>query len=123
MRIGNLEYRKCTYLCEPPEHIRWEICKWEPNKYYGHESEYIKDGEWYHPNVENYKYIRIHRDCFKSPETSYQIASWKWNDHEDCYDFEFCGDRPLNLTDEEWMDFKALINVGFRRLNPYWYDE
>ena len=49
MRIDNLEFRKSSYLGEPPEHIGWEICQYQPNGYYGRESEFIKDGEFYHP--------------------------------------------------------------------------
>ena len=123
MRIGNLEFRKCSYLCEPPEHVGWEICKWEPNSYYGRESEFIKDGEYFKPNDEHYSFVSIHKDCFKNPECSYTVASWHWDMHEDCYDFEFCGDRPIsNLTEEEWITFRRLIDFGFKQLNPWCYE-
>lgn len=118
MRIGNLEFRKSSYLGTPPEHIGYSICKWEPNRYYGREPEFIKEGDYYHPKNEDYKFINIHKDCFKSPETSYVIAIWDWNNHEECYDLVFCGDRPIkNLTDEEWLIFRKLLDKGFEQLN------
>lgn len=122
MRKGNLEFTESSYLCDPPEHIGYSIVKWEPNNYYGRESEFIKDGEVYHPNNEHYKFISIHQSCFKSPETSYVVASWYWNNYEDCYDLSFVGDRPLNLTSEEWVTFKELLEYGFKQINPWWYE-
>lgn len=123
MRKDNLEYRICSYLGNPPEHIGWEICKWEPNNYYGRESDFIKDGDYYHPNSKNYNFVHIHKDCFKHPESSYTIASWYWDDHEGCYDLEFCGNRPMLLSDKEWQTFRELLDYGFRQLNPSWYEE
>lgn len=124
MRKDNLEYRTCSYLGNPPEHIGWEICKWEPNNYYGRESDFIKDGDYYHPNSKNYNFVHvIHKDCFKHPESSYTIASWHWDDHEGCYDLEFCGNRPMLLSDKEWQTFRELLDYGFRQLNPSWYEE
>lgn len=123
MRKGNLEFTKSSYFREPPEHIGYSIIKWEPNNYYGRESEFIKDGEFYHPNDEHYEFVHIHRSCFKSPETSYAIASWDWNEHEECYDLSFVGDRPLNLTSEEWTIFRELLEYGFKQLNPWWYED
>lgn len=122
MRIDALEFRKCSYLGEEPKYIGWEICKWEPNPYYKRESEFIEDGEFYHPNDKHYKFVSIHRDCFKHPETSYTIASWDWDKHEDCYELKFCGDRPLNLSNEEWLTFRKLLEHGFKQLNPWWYE-
>lgn len=123
MRIDNLEYRKCSYLGPEPEHCGWEICKWEPNDYYGKESEFTKDGEFYRPNNEHYDFMKIHKDCFKRPEISYTIASWEWNDHESCYELEFIGDRPLNLDLESWKTFKSLLEYGFHQLNSWWYEK
>lgn len=121
MRIGNLELRKSSYIGTPPEHIGWDICKWKPNQYYGRESEFIKDGDYYHPNTESYKFVSIYKSCFKYPESCYVIASWRWDG--DCYILEFCGDRPIGLTDEEWITFKELLDKGFRQLNPWWYED
>lgn len=123
MRLDNLEFRKCSYIGKAPEHIGWEICKWKPNNYYGRESEFIRDGDFYHPNDEHYDFVSIHKDCFKHPETSYTIASWSWNNRDECYDLFFCGDRPLQLTKEEWATFKRMLEYGFKQLNPTWYEE
>lgn len=116
MRKGNLEFRKCSYLGEPPEHIGWEICQWAPNSYYGRESEFIKDGEFYRPNDDKFNFVRIHKNCFKNPEVSWQIASFDYNDHEGCYEFSFCGDRPLS-KDIDWELFKEFVQYGFNKLN------
>jgi len=116
MRINNLEFRTCSYLFEPPEHIGYEICKWEPNPYYKKESEFIEDGDYYRPNDTKYSFVSISKDCFKNPETCYQIASWDWC-IEEYYIFSFCSDRPLKLTDSEWEDFIKLIKYGFKQLD------
>lgn len=121
-RIGNLKFRQTSYLSEPPEHIGYEICKFEPNNYYGRESEFIKDGEYYRPDDKHYDFVKIHKSCFESPEISYTIASWKWNKHDNCYDLSFCGDRPLYLNNEEWKIFKHLLTYGFHKLNPNFYE-
>lgn len=124
MRLGNLEFRTSSYIGNPPEHIGWEICKWEPNEYYGKESKFIKDGEYYHPNDEHYNFVSIHKSCFKHPETAYTIAHWSYQEKDESYEFEFIGDRPICcLTDKEWITFKKLISYGFKQLNPYWYEE
>lgn len=120
MRIDTLEFRKCSYLGEEPEHCGGEICKWEPNPYYGKESEFMKDGEYYHPNTGNYRYVSIHQSCFKHPERCCSIATWNWDNHEDCYKLQFVGDRPINLlTEEEWSIFRELVRYGFRELNNW----
>lgn len=123
MRIGNLEFRKSSYLGEEPEHCGYLVYKWYPNEYYGRETEFIKDGDWYRPNNEHYNFIKIDKDCFKHPESCYTIAHWNWNDREGCYDFEFVGDRPIDLTISEWNDFKTLITHGFHELNPRDYED
>lgn len=123
MRIDNLEFRQCSYLWDPPEHISWEICKWEPNNYYQREKDFILDGEFYHPKSDNYQFVSIHKDCFKYPETSYSIVHWVYNNSDDCYELKFIGDRPLNLSAEEWSNFKQLLEYGFKQLNPRWYED
>lgn len=116
MRINNLEFKQCSYIGDPPEHIGYEICLWQPNPYYGRESEFVKDGKYYRPNTDNYSFISIHESCFKYPETNIQIASWYWNDNEEVYDFEFCGNRPVEYL-VNWEDFEKLVRYGFEFLN------
>lgn len=115
MRINNLEFRKSSYIGNPPEHIGWEICLWESNVYYGHESDFIKKDNYYY--CEDKPWWKIHEDCFKHPESCFTIASWDYKDG--CYEFSFVGDRPIRYleTDEDWNDFRTLIKLGFSKLN------
>lgn len=118
-RIGNLEFSPATYLLpkeEWPKHPAWHIDYWYPNAYYGRESEFEKDKDWYIDNRFGIK-CRIHKDCFKSPECCMAIAAFEYNEHEECYEFEFVGDRPLNITKEEKEIFWDLIKYGFEQLN------
>lgn len=121
MRIDTLEYAPCTYIGTPPEHIDYEIRRIVPNTYYGRESEFIKDGDYYKPK--EYSWCRIHKDCFKNPETKYTIGTWRYDEHEEWYEFQFCGDRPIDLTDSEWINFKHILKYGYRQLNPERYEE
>lgn len=114
-RIKNLEFREASYLCKPPDHIGYHIDKWEPNGYYQRESKFTKvDSDFYcypdHPNC------KVHKNCFKYPETSYAIASFRYNEHEGCYELEFVGDRPMNLNEEERKIFWKLLEYGFNYL-------
>ena len=118
-RIGDLEFRKATYLCDEPENPSYHINCYLSNDYYGKEGEFIKiDNEFYiNPKYPNYK---IHKNCFKNPEISLAIASFVYC--KDCYKFEYIGDRPLthiNIHNERI--FKELIEYGFKQLNSSWY--
>lgn len=114
-RLGNLELRKASYICEEPKHPSYHINKWEPNKHYKQERKYIKDGEFYRPKNSEYNY-RIHKNCFKNPETCYSIASFD-RDKEGFYELRFICDRPLNLNEEEKEIFWKLISIGDDILN------
>ena len=49
-RIENLEFSPASYLLPKekwPENPSWHIDYWYPNGYYGRESEFIKEGDWY----------------------------------------------------------------------------
>ena len=125
-RIGNLEFRKASYLCgeeDLPKHIGYDINKWVPNSYYGKESDFIKDSEFYRPNSEHYSFCRIHKDCFTHPEYCYSISRFYWDNSEGCYEFEFIGNRPTQLIEEERKVFWELVDYGFKQLNPWWYEE
>lgn len=113
-RINNLEFGTATYIMETPKDPDYEICRWVPNQYYGREKNFIKDGDYYiYPKFPN---CRVHKDCFKYPETRYTIAFFRKREDED-YEFEFLGDRPLDMTTEELPDFWELIKYGFEVLN------
>lgn len=117
LRIQNLEFREASYLGEKPKHPSWNIYKWEPNGYYGNEHLYIKDGDYYKYKEPEYGNCRIHKNCFKNKETRYSIASFYWDDHEECFNFEFTENRPLSLTPKEKAVFWQLIEYGFKVLN------
>jgi hypothetical protein len=114
IRLGNLELRKAVYICKEPKYPSYHIDKWEPNKYYKQEREYIKDGDYYRPK-DSYKY-RIHKNCFKNPETCYSVASFH-RDKEGFYELRFICDRPLNLSKEEREIFWKLVSIGNDILN------
>ena len=116
MRKGNLEFRKCSYIGAPPNPISYEICVWQPNMYYGKEQDYIKKNNYYIPKDSIDKYFKIHKDCFKNPETCYQIGIFRYDKHDDMYEFSFCGDRPLDSI-VDWNIFRELIEYGFNKLN------
>lgn len=114
-KIQNLELREASYLGEKPEHPSWHIDRWQPNTYYGKEHLFIKDGDYYkYPDND---YCSIHKSCFKHPETCYSIAAFTWDSHEECFNFEFIEDRPLDLSEEEKKIFWELIDYGFKMLN------
>lgn len=115
-RIGNLEIRQATYLLPTPlENPAYHIDYWYPNGYYGRENEFIKEGDWYvYPDNHH---SRVHKDCFKYPQSCMAIASFTYNKREGYYEFEFVGDRPLQITLEEREIFWKLIEYGFKELN------
>lgn len=118
-RIDNLQLRKATYLGKEPEHVSYHIEKWEPNRYYGNEDKFIIDGNYYRYPDNEYGFVRIHKSCFRHPETCYSIASFDWDDHEGIYELRFVGDRPLDLSKEEREVFWQLIELGEEVLNKH----
>lgn len=114
-RIGNLMFRKATYLGEEPEFPSWHIDFFYPNPYYGKESEYTKEGDFYVDINSPYR-IRRHKSCFKHKESCYSIASFT-RDKEGFYELSFIGDRPLNLNEEEMKTFWKLVKYGYNELN------
>lgn len=124
-RIGDLEFRVATYLLpksEYPEHPSYHIDLWYPNNYYGHDEEYPED-----PRDSSFRidpeipYCRIHKECFKHPESCFAIASFDW-DKEGYYEVHFIGDRPLEYlnTVEKREQFWDLLKYGdevLRKIN------
>lgn len=115
-RIGNLEFRPASYLLPKnkwPENPAWHIDYWYPNIYYGRESEFIKDGDWYlYPDN---KMCRVHKDCFKNKQSCMAIALFYYNDGT--YNIEFVGNRPLSLSKEEKEILWELLDYGYNQLN------
>jgi len=99
-----------SHLNGPPFAF-FEIVKYEPNPYYGKEEEYDFNGEYYRPKNNNY--FEIHKSCFKNPENSYLLASWKdIDDDELSPDLQFVNSRPFNLDEEEQTSFWELAKLG-----------
>lgn len=121
-RIGNLEFMKASYLEKKPEIIDYHIVRWFINDKYGKEKDYVKLNNEFYCLPNNTK-IRIHKSCFKYKEFNVAIAVFRYNVIKECYDFEYIGDRPLNLTKAEIQCFLELIKHGFHVLNPTWYKE
>lgn len=117
-RIGNLMFRKAIYLGNEPDIPDWDIDYYYPNIYYGKEKDFIKDDRspdfYLYPNSHN---ARIHKDCFKHKEACFTIACFVYDKHEGFYNVKFIGDRPMNLTEEEWMTFRKLLKYGNEVLN------
>ena len=119
-RIKNLEFRRATYLLPEdqwPENPSYHIDYWYPNPYYGHDDDYPEDPS--SPSFRlypTYPNCRVHKDCFKNPESCFAIASFDY-DKEGYYELHFIGDRPLDLTKEERETFWEIIEYGDKVLN------
>ena len=48
------------------------------------------------------------------------MGTFRYDYQKECYNFEFIGDRPLQL--DTWDNFKELVKYGFEQLNPKWYE-
>ena len=128
-RIGSLEFKPASYLLPKnkwPKHPAWSIDMWIPNFYYGRDNEYPED-----PNDNSYRlYLkypnhRIHKSCFKHPETCFTLASFEYNEHEEFYGLQFCGDRPIEYlnTPDKRNIFWELLEYGNEQLNIKKEDE
>ena len=114
-RIGNLMFRKATYLGEEPEFPSWHIDFFYPNPNYGKESEYTKKGDYYVTKNTEFP-IRYHKSCFNHKESCYSIASFR-RGKEGFYELSFIGDRPLSLNEKDMKDFWELVKYGYHKLN------
>ena len=114
-RIGNLMFRKATYLGEEPEFPSWHIDFLYPNPRYGKEKDYIKKGDYY-ISKDTACPIHYHKNCFKYKESCYSIASFIRN-KEGYYEIQFIADRPLELAENNIKDFWELIKYGYKELN------
>ena len=125
-RVGNLSISVATYLCEAPEHPSYHINMWYPNGYYGREDEYEyhEDGEYYTKKDDTFGYVRISKDCFSHPESSFAIASFN-SDKEGYYELSYIGSRPIEYlkTEEEIRNFRELVKYGNEKLNGKSYEQ
>ena len=116
LRIGNLMFRKATYLSKEPEFPSWHIDFLYPNPYYGKEKEYVKEGDYYVKDATNPFHIRYHKSCFKHKESCYSVASFN-RDKEGFYELSFIEDRPLSLNGKDLDDLWKIIKYGSKELN------
>lgn len=106
-RIGNISARPMV----DDERYSYEILYHYPNPYYKREGEYIPiEGEDYyqHPEV---SFARIHKGCFKNPESCYVVAFI--TNHEDEPDVRSVGLRPWELSETDEQDFKEILKYVF----------
>ena len=122
-RIGDLEFRPSSYLLPKdkwPKNPSYDIALWYPNNYYGRDNEFPEDpldnSFRTDPKYSNY---RIHKSCFKHPETCFTIASFDYDEHEGFYELHFCLDRPIEYlnTVEKRDAFWELLYYGNEQLN------
>lgn len=122
-RIENLEIRQASYLLPKdkwPKNPSYDIVLWYPNKYYGRENEFPEDKlDSSFRTDPKYWNHRIHKSCFKHPESCFVIASFVYDEHEWCYELHFCLDRPIEYLDspEKREIFWELIKYGDKCLN------
>jgi len=122
-RIENLEFRPSSYLLPKskwPRNPSYDIILWYPNPYYGRDEEFPEDplDNSFRLSPE-YPQHRIHKSCFKNPESCFTIASFDYDEHENFYELHFCLDRPIEYlnTVEKRKTFWELLNYGNEQLN------
>ncbi len=99
-----------------PAFSYFEICKYEPNPYYGKLQEYISNG-WelsFGGDFLEKERTSISMSFFEDmPETKYMLASWENLDHDECTpDLRLVGNRVFELTPAEQMTFLQLASIG-----------
>lgn len=127
-RINNLEItnfykNKSTGEITPRQSLisdkfdYYEIIKWDKNPFYKTEHLYDESplGEFYIKRNSPIN-CKIDKSCFKSYETCYTLASFTNVYNDDSLKLESCGDRPFILDDEEYLNFKYLVNKGFEEI-------
>ena len=124
-RIKDLEFRPASYLLPEdkwPENPSYDINLWYPNLYYGRDDEFPEDpSDSSYRTDPKYQNHRIHKSCFKYPESCFTIASFDYDSHENFYELHFCLDRPIEYlnTPEKREIFWELIKYGDAHLNVY----
>lgn len=122
-RIGDLEFRPSSYLLPKdrwPKNPSYDIALWYPNNYYGRDNEFPEDPlDNSFRTDPKYSNHRIHKSCFKHPETCFTIASFDYDEHEGFYELHFCLDRPIEYlnTVEKRDAFWELLYYGNEQLN------
>lgn len=118
IRIDNFAFEPSTFG-EGEKEGHYSVVKYQPNKYYGKESEYEWEGEW----AKKSEYGRIHKSCFENPEWGYAIASIVFNK----YNYKitlYNEDGFLNLSNLEVLQFRDMLKIGIEAyLKPEEYDQ
>lgn len=123
-RQGNIELR-LTHTYGKESKIYYEIIKWYPNEYFGHEDDYIWDDsvQMYKRANIDYPYY-IHPNCFKKPETCYSIATLvPHHKFEDEHDIKSVGSRVVNLNEQDLKDYLDVVRYSFEHYNELYDSE
>jgi len=109
-RIGNIEIRE---LGENKTYSH-EVVFWYPNKYYGHEDDYIRMGDFFKKPGESGWHI--HKSCFNNPETCYVIAFIliPEDEDDDPPNLITLGSRPFILKEEDLISFEKLMREFYK---------
>ena len=98
---------------------RYEILQYYKNEYYYTKDDYEQVNENYYTlkNNEGYSHF-INKSCFEHPESCLLLAHFNINysDFDGCQ-IEFCGNRPLRLTKEEFEDFMDVVRYAYERID------
>lgn len=115
IRINNLEFRKSISIKK--DKILYEIVKLENNPYFGKEEEYRKDGyiDSFGGDYLQKENKSIQKLCFMYPESSYVIAFIEKG--KESWELRSVGERMLDLTPEEWVEFHQVYTLGQTKLN------
>ena len=95
---------------------RYEIVKWQPNRYYNKQQEYIDNGWELSGGMYRLNNTNISEGCFVNPETCYTIATLHYDDGECCCDMRTVGPRLLDLSKSERVDFFAVYEYAEDRI-------
>lgn len=115
IRINNIEFRK--YTSTKQKNPLYEIIKWSTNPYYGKEEEYRKKGY-----IDNFGGSWLQKDghsidkyFFLNPESCYVLAFIEKGSEE--WELKSVGERLLDLTPDEWIEFGEVYKLGQNKLN------
>lgn len=95
---------------------RYEIVKWQLNKYYNMEQEYLDNGWKLQDGFYRLNNTSIDANCFVNPETCYTVATLHYDKGEGCCDMKTIGPRLLDLDKTERDDFFTVYEYAEDRI-------
>jgi hypothetical protein len=115
IRVNNIEFRK--YTSSKTKKPLYEIIKWIPNSCYGKEKEYRKNGyvDSFGGDFLKKGCRSIQKSIFKNPESCYVLAFIEKG--SESWELRSVGERMLDLTHQEWLDFHQVYKKGQAKLN------